>query len=116
MTAFLTAARGDAARLRQVGAVVDSTPGLRARLLEDFIEERTLLEQAVAERLGRPADDLFVVMTARTTTTVLELIAGLGEDDLSEDPATREQEVLDLARRVTDQLHLEPPIVPRVIR
>ena len=116
LTAFLTAARGDAARLRQVGAVVDSTPGLRARLLEEFIKERTLLEQAVADRLGRPTDDLFVVMTARTTTTVLELIAGLGEEDLSEDPATREREILALARRVTDQLHLEPPIVPRVIR
>jgi hypothetical protein len=36
--------------VRKIRTIVDSAPGPRARLLEDFINERTLLEQAVAAR------------------------------------------------------------------
>jgi AcrR family transcriptional regulator len=110
--ALLAAPRGDTPRLRQVQAVMDDAPGLRIRLLQEFVKERTLLEQAVAERLGRPSDDVFCMVTARLAVVVLELAADLGRQDTSDDPAG--QRVLDLAHGVLARLHGEPPVVPRL--
>jgi AcrR family transcriptional regulator len=112
--ALLTAPRADASRLHQVQAVLDRAPGPRARLLEEFLQERTLLEQAVAERLGRPADDVFCVVTARLATVLLELAADLARSAFSADPATADQDILDLAASVLARLHEQPPVVPRL--
>jgi AcrR family transcriptional regulator len=109
--AFLVAPRANLEQVRKIRTIVDSAPGPRARLLEDFFNERTLLEQAVADRLARPADDLFCVTTARLATVVLELVGERGHD-VSEDPAIAEQEILDIAHNVMDQLGLEPPVLP----
>ena len=89
LSAFLVAPRADRARSLQIRAIVDSSPGPRARLVEDFFNERTLLEQAVADRLGRPEGDLFCVATARVATLVL-----------------------DIARAVMARLGSEPPVLP----
>ena len=109
--ALLTAPRGDTPRLRQVQAVLDGAPGPRARLLEEFIRERTLLEQAVAERLGRSADDVYCIVTARLATVLLELAAELGRDDPT---GSGDQDVLLRVQELMDQLQLEPPTLPRL--
>ena len=112
--ALLVAPRGNAARLRQVQAVIDDAPGVQARLSEEFVKERTLLERAVADRLGRPADDVFCLVTARLATVVLELAATLGRDLASDDTDAAVQQTLELAHGVMSTLHDEPPVVPRL--
>jgi len=112
--ALLVAPRGNAARLRQVQAVIDAAPGVQARLSEEFVKERTLLERAVADRLGRPADDVFCLVTARLATVVLELAATLGRDLASDDTDAAVQQTLELAHGVMATLHDEPPVVPRL--
>ena len=112
--ALLVAPRGNAARLRQVQAVIDDAPGVQARLSEEFVKERTLLERAVADRLGRPADDVFCLVTARLATVVLELAATLGRDLASDDTDVAVQQTLELAHGVMATLHDEPPVVPRL--
>ncbi len=116
LRALLSTQRADTERLRQVKAVVDRTPVLQLRLGEEFLRERTLLERAVAERLDRPADDVFCVVTARLATVLLELAvdvawSALGEDDRSTD----EHRVLGLVQDVLQRLHREPPVVPRLV-
>lgn len=111
--ALLIAPRGNAQRLREVHAVIATAPVLSARLHQEFVKERTLLEHAIAERLGRPTDDLFCLMTARTAAAVLELVAARA-GDVSDDPAIREQQVRDLTQAVTAQIHQERPILPRI--
>ena len=118
--ALLAAPRGDSSRLRQVQAVTDDTPVLQGRLLEEFVKERSLLEQAVAERLGRPDGDIFCVMTARLATVVLELAAELGRaaDEREPETALESQDVtrriLELTRDVLGTLHADPPAIPRL--
>jgi AcrR family transcriptional regulator len=112
LAALVSAPRPRPARLRQIFTVLERASGPRARLLQDFAAERTLLQQAVAERLGRPSDDLFCVMTARVTTLVLELVGELASEHTSDDPATATHEALDLAQRLTETLSREPPVFP----
>jgi len=111
LSAFLVAPRADRARSLQIRAIVHSSPGPRGRLIEDFFNERTLLEQAVAERLGRPEGDPFCVATARVATLVLEMVGQLSES-AADDGATGEQDVLDIARTVMARLGSEPPVLP----
>lgn len=112
VVALLVAPRGSAERVRQVRAVIASSPTLGARLYEEFLKERALLEKAIAERLKRPADDLFCVMSARTATLVLALVAERA-GDVSDDPDTAERQMLAVAQQVMDQVHQEPPLLPR---
>ncbi len=109
--ALLIAPRANARRLRQVHALVARTPVLGARLVEEFVRERSLLEQAVAHRLGRPSDDLFCIMTARTATAVLELVAERARE-VSDDAATAEAQIRDIAHDLMSRLHAEPPALP----
>lgn len=113
---FLKAPRGNPARLRQIEKVLKGTTSLQVRLLGDFIEERTLFEQALAERLRRPADDIFVVVTARIATVVLELATARGQKDshsgLPNDLPSPDK-VIARAHEVLAQLHKEPPTLPR---
>ncbi len=114
VTALLTAPRGTSSRLQQVQAILDSSPALGARLLEEFIKERTLLEQAVAERCGRPDDDVFSVVTARLATVVLELAAERSRVLTTDDPDLTAAAVLTRTREVSAHLHAEPPVLPRI--
>ena len=101
-------------RLRQIFAVLDTAAGPQARLRESFDEERSLLQAAVAERLGRPADDLFCVMSARVTILVLELMGdGVGLDSVGADTSTAEA-ALDRVRELLGQLNAHPPVLPRL--
>jgi hypothetical protein len=111
--ALMSTPRGDNPRLRQVKAVIDRTPSLQARLADQFVHERTLLQRAVADRLGRPEDDVFCVVTARLATVVLELASDLAWSALEdEDPQT--VQVLALVQDVLERLQREPPVVPRL--
>ncbi len=103
--------RGDRERLSRIAAVVDSTPAPRLRLLEEFVKERTLLEAAIAERLGRPADDVFCVMTARTTAALMEYMAQLTKG-FEGDEVAAVKHLRDIFRTVTGQLAKEPPCLP----
>lgn len=113
--AFVAAPRVDRVRQRQILAVLRSAEGLRTRLREDFANERSLLQQAIAERLERPSDDIFCVMTARMTTTLLELLSEL-QRDLPDDAASVETQILEIAEKVIGALQDEPPVVPRLAR
>ena len=112
--ALLTSPRGDAERLRQVQAVMEDAPSLQTRLLQEFANERTLLERAVAERLDLPEDDVFCVMTARMATTVLELASELSRGRVGAGPDLEVQDVVDRARSITDALRTRPPVLPRL--
>ncbi len=103
--------RGDRERLQRIADVVDSAPAPRLRLLEEFVKERTLLEAAIAERLGRPADDVFCVMTARSTAALLEYMAQLTKG-FEGDEAAAAKNVRDIFSSVTRKLSEEPPALP----
>jgi AcrR family transcriptional regulator len=113
LRALLEAPRGDSARLAQVQAVLERTPALQTRLSEEFARERTLLERAVAERLGRPDDDVFSVVTARLATVVLELAAERGRG-ATDDRAHLAAHTLEVARTLMSVLQGEPPVLPRL--
>jgi AcrR family transcriptional regulator len=64
---------GDDERFSAIRRIIDVSPVPRARLWDIVVGSRGDLEQAIAERLGRPVDDLLVLMTAATTYSVLEI-------------------------------------------
>ncbi|MCE0535832.1 TetR/AcrR family transcriptional regulator [Kineosporia rhizophila] len=111
MTELFVAPRGEAAQLRQIREVVNANPAPRMRLLEEFVNERGLLEVAIAERLGRPVGDVFCVMTARLTTGLLEY---LGELSFNASDVLADDYLSELFRSVSAQLAAEPPVLPRL--
>ncbi len=56
-------------------AIIDQSPAPRARLWDLIAQNRDLLEQAVADRLGRDTTDMFVIMTTRSALLIIELAA-----------------------------------------
>ncbi len=114
LSALITTSRPEPSRLRQIFRVLEEAPGPRARLLEDFARERELLREAIAERLGRPADDLFCVMTARMTTLVLELVGGTDIAGGADDFAIAAEAGLERVKEIVACLHAEPPVLPRL--
>jgi AcrR family transcriptional regulator len=113
LRALVTTARPRPSRVRQIFAVLDEAPAPRARLREDFARERDLLQEAIAERLGRPGDDLFSAVTARITTLVLELLGESHGRDV-DDVATTAEAALRRAEQILESLHDEPPVLPRL--
>lgn len=109
MTDLFLADRGDPEQLRQIQEVVNSNPAPRMRLLEEFVKERTLLEVAIAERLGRPPHDVFCVMTARLTTSLLEYFGDLA---FNLAPDLSDEQIRELFTSVTRQIAEEPPVFP----
>ena len=114
LTALLTTPRPGTDRLRQLRTVLDSNAGLRARALEEFVRERLLLEEAVAERTGRAADDVFCQMTARQTMAVLEIVGMRDFADVPEDNAAAARETIELMRGLLSALESDPPVVPQL--
>ena len=118
LTVLINTPRPESRRLRQLVSVVEATPTVQLRLLAEFEGERRLLEEAIAERLGRPGDDLFCLMTARITTSVLELLGTTapGEDDedadLDNDAAI--EHAMGRLSYLLEQLRREPPVLPRL--
>lgn len=55
--------------------ILDRTPGPRARLWDLLAQERSLLEDAIAERMGREPDDFDVAVTALLVVGVIGLAA-----------------------------------------
>lgn len=115
LRAFITDPSIDRARQRQILDIVDRATALRQRLREAFVNERTLLGEAIAERMGRPVGDIFCVMTARLATSVLELLSEL-QQALPHDPDAIERQTVELAEKVIGRLQSEPPVVPRLAR
>jgi AcrR family transcriptional regulator len=115
LRAFITDPSIDRARQRQILDIVDRATALRQRLREAFVNERTLLGEAIAERMGRPVGDIFCVMTARLATSVLELLSEL-QQALPDDPDAIERQTVELAEKLIGRLQSEPPVVPRLGR
>ncbi|MBT0567677.1 TetR/AcrR family transcriptional regulator [Williamsia sp. CHRR-6] len=116
VNALMTTPRADAGRFAAIFDIVSSTPSLAARIYEAFANERVLLEQAIAERLGRDPDDLFCRATARMATTVVELVGERRNGDavdVPSDQATAEQAQA-LLRDVLTRLRAEPPVLPTI--
>ncbi|GLY29756.1 TetR/AcrR family transcriptional regulator [Kineosporia sp. NBRC 101731] len=110
--AILRAPRGNPQRLRQVSQLVDASPALRSRLREESTRERLRLEQAIGERLRRPADDIYCAMTARMAMSVFEL-AGLRARGV-EGAVFGGETFAAAASEVMDALTGEPPAFPRM--
>jgi len=105
--------RRDYRQRHQIRQVVESAPSARARLLEEFDHERSLLTEALTQRLQRPTSDPFCAITARLT---LDIIQRIGETSrgLPADQRAAERRLADLTRSVLLQLQHEPPAVPRL--
>jgi AcrR family transcriptional regulator len=65
----------DDARWAALRRIVDNAPVPRARLIDLGAQAQRELETAVGERMGRPAGDLLVIMTARITFAVFQVAA-----------------------------------------
>ncbi|MEY9853230.1 AcrR family transcriptional regulator [Leifsonia sp. EB41] len=65
-----TSSRPETGRLR---ALIDQVPVARARLWDIATQSRGGLESALADRTGRPADDVAVTMTARMMYQIYEV-------------------------------------------
>jgi AcrR family transcriptional regulator len=87
--------------------LIDAVPELRAARLDDVRRTIELLARAVAERLGRPPDDLEIrIFTGALTGAVL---AALGDDRIDDrDPAK-----LDNIRQAIDYLRTGFPLTAR---
>jgi len=90
-------------RLRRL---IDTNPGPRARLWDFVVGVRDALQQEVGRRMGRPADDLEVVTTARFAALAHEIVAErIWSGDGDEDAVAE----LD---RVLHALHRIEPVLP----
>jgi AcrR family transcriptional regulator len=93
-------------RLRHI---VDESPGPRARLWDFVMQARASLEEEVAVRLGKPADDMLVLLTARSAETALYLA---GDRVWEGDGTLDAEKVLD---EVLHGMHTVDPILPAAI-
>lgn len=87
-------------------AQLDVAPGPRARLWDLWNQNRVLLEEAIAARIGADAQDLRVGLAAGVTMTVLQMALDLHRDRL-EEPS-----VADLADRILGVLNGSDAILP----
>lgn len=108
--AILSVPRGDPLRLRQISRLVSTTPSLTSRLRDDFIREGFLLQEALAERLERPRDDIYCAMTARVALGVFELAAI--HSRTADDAAFGAEAFITAADHVMTTLLREPPTMP----
>ena len=77
---------GEMAMQRERDALIRSVPELRARMLEEFAKNLQLIAEIVAERVGRPADDLAVRTLAGAVIGVgISSMYAAGEDGATED-------------------------------
>jgi AcrR family transcriptional regulator len=65
----------DVQRFSELRHVIDISPVPRARVWDVFMQSRADLEKELAARMGRADDDVLVLMTARTTLAIFELVA-----------------------------------------
>jgi AcrR family transcriptional regulator len=113
LRAVIVAPRAEAQRLREITLILEGSLSLQARLTAQLNEERSLLERALADRLGRPPGDPYCVFNARVATTVLEMVServAERADEFVDQPAR----VLELATSVMDELRRHPPALPRL--
>lgn len=110
--ALLVFPRAGMERLSQIQKVLDATPSLQATLYKQYINERILLEQAIAQRLGKPPEDLYCKATARMATMVLELVGEISPVHELQDADATATLVDENMRKVMEQLELHPPTFP----
>lgn len=65
----------DDPRHAAIRKIIDEAPAPRARLWDIASETRNSLEQALAERMALPPDELRVTMAARVTLQLFEIVA-----------------------------------------
>lgn len=99
----------EAARLPQLRAVIDVTPGPRARLWDLYAAARADLETEIARRTGQDPSDLAVRMTGGVAFEVVQLV---DEERKRTGYARSTSELLDeLLRRLPD-LDVTLPVAP----
>ncbi|OZD06561.1 TetR family transcriptional regulator [Rhodococcus sp. 06-235-1A] len=106
--------RAGVERLSQIQRVLEATPSLKARLFEQYVNERVLLEQAVAERLGRAPDDLYCKAAARMTTMVLELVSEVRPMRVMGDDLASLPHIMKNMETIMQLLDANPPPFPRI--
>lgn len=104
--------RADTARMLQIQQVLDATPSLGVRIYQEFLKERLLLRQAIADRVGKPADGLFCQSTAHMATMVVELVGGLTA--IPGSSADNAKKMAALLQTTLRDLAADPPVLPRV--
>lgn len=112
INALMAAPRASIEQRRTIFKILESHDAPRVRMLEEVRAERTALEEAIAERLGRPRGDIFSVITARLAIAVLETIADHAPD-IHDDPEAACRSGLAAVRAVGHALQAEAPVVPR---
>ncbi|MFJ9032168.1 TetR/AcrR family transcriptional regulator [Streptomyces sp. NPDC102274] len=103
-------------RLTAVRHIVDNAPIPRARLWDLAAQAQSELKKAIAERMGRPVEDLLVVMTAHVTFAVFHIAgetAGAGDHK-----ASRSESVDELLRTLNtfEWVVPAPPSGPDTVR
>lgn len=107
--AVLTIAGRDEDVELEARAIIDQNPGPRSRLMDHFFQERHLLEQALADRMGRSIDDISVAMSARNAVLIMELAADRWR------ASDRAQGIVEVAEDVMRELsvsHINLPTAP----
>lgn len=61
------------AQIKRLRAQLDRAPGPRARLWDLWYQQRLLLEEAIAARLGASGDPLWIAAAAHITLTVFQM-------------------------------------------
>lgn len=107
--ALLAATAADPQRLQLIGQFISTSEPLRARMREQFVRERIALQEAVATRLGRPEDDIYCSMVARSALSVIELAGGRAIATGPDGP----QSIVDVAIDIMRVLHDERPAFPQ---
>lgn len=110
--ALMAAPRAGIEQRRIIFDILGTHDAPRVRMLEEVHAERTALEEAIAERLGRPRGDVFSVVTARLAIAVLETIADHAPD-VHDDPEKARRSGIAAVRTVGRALEAEAPVVPR---
>lgn len=109
--ALMTAPRAEIAERRAIFKILEVAAAPRMRLHSEVRAERTELEEAVADRLGRPRGDVFSVVTARLAVAILETISDHAPD-VHDDPEEARTAARAAVRAVGAALRAEAPAVP----
>ncbi|WGL52984.1 helix-turn-helix domain containing protein [Nocardioides sp. BP30] len=109
--ALMTAPRAEMAERRAIFEILAVAPAAKMRLHDEVRQERTELEEAVAERLGRPHGDIFSVVTARLAIAILETV-GDHAPDVHDDPAQAQKAARAAMHAISAALQAEAPAVP----
>jgi AcrR family transcriptional regulator len=107
---FLTGNDERAEETERLRAQLDRAPGPRARLWDLWAQQRTLLENAIAERAGEDPSAIWVGVAAHMTMMIAEMALDLRRSALSSKTAA------EYAEEVIALLQSRDSLIPRLPR